>query len=170
MEADGDAHAAPAAAAATAPTTASLPPPAATAEEVAERTGRALAAKLREAEDICSDYNLNAFLIWARRQHPMLVRPVVERCVVEVHTPPPLLRNIPTINVKTPVVLRDGTELPLIEVPCIRDGCERCGHCRGGYRFRWDGLWTCLRARRRPPLVCRQIWQDCQCDVCARLR
>jgi hypothetical protein len=164
----GDASAATAAAAATAAPAATAPT-SETTEEVVTEEELAMVDNIKEAEDICSDYNLAAFVAWAQQiAKPALVRQALVTCKSEVHKPPSCFPN--AISIPTHVKLRDGNVVQLTEVACARDDCKRCG-TRGGYRFRWNGPWTCKLAWGRPgvsPDAARDTWENCrECEVCA---
>ena len=67
-----------------------------------------------------------------------------------------------------------GTKIQLPHQLCpTPESCVRCTSRRGGFKFHWDGPWTCSTAKGTPATTCRHTWRKCfyaqKCENCREL-
>ena len=123
---------------------------------------------------VCSDLNLSAFQSWMQQQNHHTAEQYMDLYLI-VHEDPPLpefIKNLISTDVYNiwPTVTIDNIKVHIPRRPCVEVGCARCG-ARGGYKFHWQGPWTCL-ASVQPTITTaaetRRVWM--QCNKCANCR
>ena len=137
-----------------------------------QEAGRSLAAGLVWHPKVLSDFNLAAFTSWCAAVHPDRAREVCRAVHVVLHQPEAAVQRRlddgTAVAVPPSVVLRDGQSIQITTSACPGVDCRRCG-VAGGFKFHWQGPWTCQQAVGALPGVARGIWTECRsCAFCCR--
>ena len=147
-------------------------------ERQRQSSHEAEAASFIPVDTILSDCNLANFVELARRVDPLRAMTWMRRCPVTDHRmelPDLCVRlGLPVRNIPPQVTLLGGNVLPMTVVQCTQESCRRCEQGMGGYRFQWQGPWTCESANGPTPQEGRRRWMNCMntrgCRACTRCR
>ena len=97
-----------------------------------------LTANVRWSDTVPSDYNIGFFQHWIQRQ--IFEVQIIYMTVLYV------IIHAGSSDTAETYKLADGNRYRLMHIKCTNAACVRCQSRQGGFRFGWQGPWTCRRA------------------------
>ena len=97
-----------------------------------------LSACIQWSDTVPADYNIGFFYHWIQRQ--LFDAQIIYMTVLYVIT------HTGGADTAESYKLGDGNLYKLRHIKCDKSNCVRCQHRQGGFRFGWQGPWTCHRS------------------------
>ncbi len=97
-----------------------------------------LTANIKWSDTVPSDYNIGFFQHWIQRQ--TFDVQIIYMTVLYVIT------HAGSSDTTEFYKLADGNRYKLMHIKCTNTACTRCQCRQGGFRFGWQGPWTCRRS------------------------